>query len=134
MGLQCECAHHGCRSHHCGTETARGDGGTEEWFFLCTRSRDGELLSAKPIAKVTWATSVDLETGRPVEIAAALERKPGERVPALPTGLGAHNWHAQSYSPLTGLVYIPAVDAPPGYDIGSEEGSHLIGNFLLGTP
>jgi PQQ-dependent dehydrogenase (methanol/ethanol family) len=103
-------------------------------FFYVLEAGTGKLLSAKPIAKVTWATSVDLETGRPVEIAAALERKPGERVPALPTGLGAHNWHAQSYSPLTGLVYIPAVDAPPGYDIGSEEGSHLIGELLAWDP
>jgi quinohemoprotein ethanol dehydrogenase len=33
----------------------------------------------------------------------------------LPGPLGAHNWHPMSYSPDTGLVYIPAQEAPHVY-------------------
>lgn len=104
-------------------------------FFYVFEAKTGKLLSAKPFAKVTWASSVDMETGRPVEIPAAVNRKSGEHVRgALPTGLGAHNWHAQSYSPLTGLVYIPAVDAPSDYEEDRSPGMHLDGKLLAWDP
>ena len=32
-----------------------------------------------------------------------------------PSGIGAHAWHPMSYSPLTGLVYIPAMHVPLSY-------------------
>jgi quinohemoprotein ethanol dehydrogenase len=78
-------------------------------FFYILDRATGELLSAEPYARlVTWATHYDMTTGRPVEVA-------GQRFedgPALlaPLGLGAHNWHPMSYSPRTGLMYIPAQD------------------------
>jgi quinohemoprotein ethanol dehydrogenase len=103
-------------------------------FFYVLNARTGKIISAKPFAKVTWASSVDLETGRPVEIPEVRDRKAGERVRALPTGLGAHNWFAQSYSPLTGLVYIPATDVPDNYEGGPGPGIQLIGKLLAWDP
>ncbi|MBT8109212.1 MAG: PQQ-dependent dehydrogenase, methanol/ethanol family [Gammaproteobacteria bacterium] len=83
-------------------------------FFYVVDRETGELLSAKNYVPTNWATHVDMETGRPVEVADA--RWPG-KAPylQLPGPLGAHNWHPMSYSPITGLVYIPAQEAPFAY-------------------
>ncbi|HSB10341.1 MAG TPA: PQQ-dependent dehydrogenase, methanol/ethanol family [Blastocatellia bacterium] len=78
-------------------------------FFYVLDRATGELLSAKPYTFVTWATGIDLKTGRPVETPNA--RYPGkDAVPIAPWPLGAHNWQPMSYSPVTGLVYIPVND------------------------
>ncbi|MGI9296008.1 MAG: c-type cytochrome, partial [Pseudomonadales bacterium] len=76
-------------------------------FFYIIDRAGGELLSAEPFAKkVNWASHYDMKTGRPVEIAGADYKDAPYNV--YPIGIGAHNWHPMSYSPGTGLVYIPA--------------------------
>ena len=74
-------------------------------FFYVIDRHTGRLISAAKIGKVTWADRIDLKTGRPVE-------RPGIRgengpVTMYPDYIGAHNWQAMSYSPTSGLVYIP---------------------------
>ena len=80
-------------------------------FFYVLDRITGEFISAKNFVPVTWATHIDPQTGRPVEVEAAryYEKEP---VLQLPGPLGAHNWMPMSYSPQTGLVYIPAQEAP----------------------
>jgi quinohemoprotein ethanol dehydrogenase len=75
-------------------------------FFYVLDRATGALLSAKPFTKTTWATEIDMKTGRPVESAEA--RYPGS-APVLiaPGPSGAHTWNPMSYSPVTGLLYIP---------------------------
>ncbi|MGI9294644.1 MAG: PQQ-dependent dehydrogenase, methanol/ethanol family, partial [Pseudomonadales bacterium] len=79
-------------------------------FFYVLDRATGELISAEKYTKVTWATQVDKVTGRPVlsENARYLE-KPEL---AFPHPYGGHSWHPMSFSPLTGLVYIPAQEIP----------------------
>jgi quinohemoprotein ethanol dehydrogenase len=77
-------------------------------FFYVLNRENGELLSAEKIAKATWASHIDLKTGRPVEIAGA-RYEDGEQV-VWPSPFGAHSWHAMSYNPDTGLVYIPTIE------------------------
>ncbi|MEP5566848.1 MAG: PQQ-dependent dehydrogenase, methanol/ethanol family [Halioglobus sp.] len=77
------------------------------FFFIIDRVT-GELLSAEPFVPVNWASHYDLDTGRPVENPAA--RYVSEPFNVRPSGLGGHNWHSMSYSPQTGLVYLPALD------------------------
>jgi quinohemoprotein ethanol dehydrogenase len=88
-------------------------------FFYVVDRVSGALLSAKPYTHVTWATGIDMKTGRPTENPAAryTSKTP---VPILPGPAGAHNWQPMSYSPLTGLVYIPVQDA--GFIYKSDEG------------
>jgi quinohemoprotein ethanol dehydrogenase len=83
-------------------------------FFYVIDRENGKLISAQKFAKVTWAERVDLESGRPVEV-------PGSRYESgealiWPGSFGAHNWQPMSYSPDTGLVYIPARDLPTYYN------------------
>jgi quinohemoprotein ethanol dehydrogenase len=82
-------------------------------FFYVLDRRTGKLISADPFAEVTWASKVDLATGRPVEL-------PGVRyedgmATVAPSPYGAHSWHAMSYNPTTGLVYIPTIHLATEY-------------------
>ena len=77
-------------------------------FFYVLDRATGELLSADPYVTVNWASHVDLKTGRPVEIPGADYKDKGTYI--RPGPLGGHNWQAMSFSPRTGLVYIPAQD------------------------
>ena len=75
-------------------------------FFYVIDRASGKVLRAHPFAAVTWATHVDLETGRPVENPDVDYSENGSFV--LPGPLGAHNWQAMSVDLDAGLVYIPA--------------------------
>ncbi|MCB2052540.1 MAG: PQQ-dependent dehydrogenase, methanol/ethanol family, partial [Novosphingobium sp.] len=79
-------------------------------FFYIVDRRDGSLVSAEPYARQNWAERIDMETGRPVELPAA--RFAHAPYLVTPSGLGAHAFHPMSYSPQTGLVYIPAMQTP----------------------
>jgi quinohemoprotein ethanol dehydrogenase len=89
-------------------------------FFYVIDRTDGSLISAEPYSPVTWASHVDLETGRPVERPGA-RYEDGEEVVA-PGPAGAHSWHSMSYNPETGLVYIPTVHLDSRF---SQEGIDL---------
>lgn len=82
------------------------------YFYVIDRS-DGKLISAKGFVPQTWTTGIDMATGRPIEAENARYEK-GTFV-ALPSALGAHNWHPMAYSPDTGLVYLPAQEVPFAY-------------------
>jgi quinohemoprotein ethanol dehydrogenase len=77
-------------------------------FFYVLDRATGELLSADPYVTVNWASHVDMTTGRPVEVPGADYAEKGTYI--RPGPLGGHNWQAMSFSPKTGLVYIPAQD------------------------
>ncbi len=83
-------------------------------FFYVLDRTDGTLLSANNYINITWATHVDMATGRPAEVREArfYDDKP---YLVFPSYLGGHNWHPMSYSPDTGLVYIPVLDIPANF-------------------
>lgn len=83
-------------------------------FFYVIDRENGKLISAEKIGKVTWAERIDLATGRPVE-APGIRYESGE-VLIWPGGSGVHNWYQQSYSPKTGLAYLPTHDIPGYYN------------------
>ncbi|MGI9325226.1 MAG: PQQ-dependent dehydrogenase, methanol/ethanol family [Pseudomonadales bacterium] len=105
-------------------------------FFYLLNRETGKLVSAEKFIPANWAERIDLETGRPVETPGARY----EEQPFLATvgGAGAHNWQPMSYSPLTGLVYIPAQQVPFLYSALAAEpyrpGEWNLGVDLLGTP
>jgi quinohemoprotein ethanol dehydrogenase len=77
-------------------------------FFYVLDRATGELLSADKYVEVNWASHVDMKTGRPVEMPGADYKDKGAYI--RPGPLGGHNWQAMSFSPKTGLVYLPAQD------------------------
>lgn len=76
-------------------------------FFYVINRKNGELVSAEKITEVTWASHVDLETARPIELPGV--RYESEAIRISPGPVGAHSWHAMSFNPNTGLVYIPSI-------------------------
>jgi len=99
-------------------------------FFYVLDRTNGKLISADPFMPVTWASRVDLATGRPVENPDA--RYGSEPVLLSPHAGGGHNFNPVSYDPLTGLIYFTVVrsfgiyaNAPsyqPGDGIGVSYG------------
>ncbi len=89
-------------------------------FFYVVDRTDGSLISAEPYVAVTWASGIDKATGRPIEAPNA--RYVDGAFLTMPSGLGGHNWHPMSFSPETGLVYLPSQDLPAPYleDAGFE--------------
>jgi PQQ-dependent dehydrogenase (methanol/ethanol family) len=77
-------------------------------FFYVIDRTTGKLISAKPYTTISWASGVDMATGRPIE-------NPGVRYAKnpsvqIPGPIGAHNWQPMAFDPDTGLVYIPVID------------------------
>jgi len=100
------------------------------WYVLDRVS--GEFLSGKPFAKVTWTTGLDAK-GRPQNVVNTTAD--GTRV--YPHLAGATNWYSPSYSPRTGLFYVPSwqdgsaifANRPAEY----VEGRSFLGTFPVGT-
>ena len=87
-------------------------------FFYVIDRENGKLISAKPYTFINWATGMDLKTGRPIESATARYSRV-DSPPIVPGPLGAHSWQPMSYSPLTGLTYIPVNEV--GFNLKSPK-------------
>lgn len=83
-------------------------------FFYVIDRTNGKLVSADPYVHVSWASRVDMATGRPVENPAARFPTGGGLVS--PSSGGGHSWQPMAFSPQTGLVYIPTTDLPEYFD------------------
>ncbi|WP_305097437.1 PQQ-dependent dehydrogenase, methanol/ethanol family [Croceibacterium aestuarii] len=89
-------------------------------FFYVLDRKTGELLGARNIVPINWASGVDMTTGRPIENPQV--RYGEDPVLVSPAAGGAHNWNPMAFSPKTGLVYIPVTEtwmsysAAPSYD------------------
>lgn len=78
------------------------------FFFVIDRT-NGKLISARNFVEVNWAKGYDRK-GRPVETPEArVADRPRE---IIPSAFGARNWHPMSYSPRTGLAYMPVHSVP----------------------
>jgi lanthanide-dependent methanol dehydrogenase len=68
---------------------------------------NGEVLSADPFGPTNSTRGVDLKTGRPI-LNPDKETRLGATVRNIcPTASGAKDWQPSSFSPRTGLIYIP---------------------------
>jgi quinohemoprotein ethanol dehydrogenase len=80
----------------------------KDGFFYVLDRTSGKLLSAKNYVPNMWASHIDLETGKPaIYPEAYVAEKPYLMTPSYG---GGHNWNPMSFSPLTGLVYIPTME------------------------
>jgi PQQ-dependent dehydrogenase (methanol/ethanol family) len=92
-------------------------------FFYVLDRASGELLSGTPYVPVSWAKGLDPQSGRPLEDPAIRYSENAAPSAQQPGPLGGHNWHPMSYSPATGLVYIPAIHAGFNY-VAAGAGYH----------
>lgn len=101
-------------------------------FFYVIDRMTGKLISAEAYVETSWASHIDMETGRPVEV----EGSRYENGPAdiTPSPWGAHNWQAMSYNPQTGLAYIPThhlsvIFSDEGIDLDNWQTSEFRGGM-----
>ena len=104
-------------------------------FFYVIDRATGKLISATPFTETTWATRIDLETGRPVEVEGARYERGIATVS--PGPLGGHNWQSMSFNPKTGLAYYPAMHLnatfnDKGYDPAKWRSTPWLGGFGVG--
>jgi alcohol dehydrogenase (cytochrome c) len=76
------------------------------FYYLLDRTT-GQFLTGKPFSTVNWAKGLD-ESGRPMRVNGKEPTAEGAQV--FPGVQGATNWYSPSYSPRTGLFYIPTWD------------------------
>ena len=110
-------------------------------FFYVNDATTGKLVNAFPfVKKVTWATGIDLKTGRPNFIddnrpgdptAAGGDGNKGKSVFAAPAFLGGKNQMPMAYSPKTGLFYVPTNEW--GMEIWNEPITYKKGAAYLGA-
>jgi quinohemoprotein ethanol dehydrogenase len=84
-------------------------------YFYSLDRATGALLSANNFVPVNWAHGIDPQSGRPRVNPEALYDVTGKVWVGQPGAAGAHNWQPMSYSPMTGLAYIPAQELPFPY-------------------
>jgi quinohemoprotein ethanol dehydrogenase len=89
-------------------------------FFYVIDRTNGKFISAKNYIDVNWATGIDPKSGRPIENPEARYDRTNRSFVAMPGSIGGHNWQPMSFSPKTGLVYIPIQRVPGAY--ASEQG------------
>ena len=109
-------------------------------FFYVNDAKTGKLVNAFPfVKKVTWATGIDLKTGRPNYVpenrpgdpTAGADGKKGNVVFAAPSFLGGKNQMPMAYSPDTKLFYVPANEW--GMEIWNEPITYKKGAAYLGA-
>jgi len=109
-------------------------------FFYVNDAKTGKLENAFPfVNKITWATGIDLKTGRPNYVP---ENRPGDPtkgpdgkkgnvVFSAPSFLGGKNQMPMAYSPKTGLFYVPANEW--GMELWNEPVTYKKGAAYLGA-
>jgi alcohol dehydrogenase (cytochrome c) len=106
-------------------------------FFYVIDRNNGKLINATPfVNKTTWASKIDLATGRPVynddnRPGSPSETEKGKSVFSAPSFLGGKNWMPMAYNPNTDLFYIPSNEW--GMDIWNEPISYKKGAAYLGA-
>ena len=79
-------------------------------FYYVLDRETGEYLLGKPFAYQNWAVGLD-ESGRPIVRRESYPTADGTKV--YPSVQGATNWYAPTFSPRTGLFYLPVWDRYP---------------------
>jgi len=100
-------------------------------FFYVLDRETGKLLAANPyIAKLNWATGIDLKTGRPIETELTKKARAGEQVLVQPSLLGGKNWEPMSYDPVKNVAYANTLNMGFNYKATPQEWK--VGEWYLG--
>ncbi|MBC8153357.1 MAG: PQQ-binding-like beta-propeller repeat protein, partial [Bacteroidetes bacterium] len=100
------------------------------FFYVIDRS-NMKVLSAEKFVKTNWADKVDMGTGRPSGVEKYRLTSKNTVKDVWPSFIGGKNWQQMSYSPKTGLVYIPANQI--GMDFKGSDVAYQRGYFFLGA-
>jgi quinohemoprotein ethanol dehydrogenase len=96
-------------------------------FYVLDRIT-GKFISGQAYTQVNWTRGFD-ESGRPMINPQAFYDK--EPITIFPTAGGGHNWAPMSFSPLTGLVYVPTTYGSWTFAAGDKVIPHPYGDTGL---
>jgi lanthanide-dependent methanol dehydrogenase len=96
-------------------------------FLMVMDRATGQVLSADPYAHVNSMLRIDMHSGRPVMNPAKLPQQGRVTRNICPAAPGGKDWNPSSFSPRTGLVYIPH------NNLCMDEGE-VDTNYIAGTP
>ena len=100
--------------------------GRSGYMFVLDR-QTGEVLSAEPFQPLNWAKKFDLKTGLP-EVDPSKEAHTGVVARDIcPSSTGAKEFVPSAFSPVTGLLYIPAHNTCMDHEA-------IQANYIAGTP
>src|SRR5438034_669127 len=120
--------------------------------YTLDRTNGTLLVAEKFDPDVNWATHVDKQTGRPVEVAAMRTQAGKNSKGVCPAALGSKDQQPAAFSPKTGLFYVPTnhvcMDYEPfkvSYTAGQPyvgatlsmyppQGENNLGNFIAWDP
>jgi len=109
-------------------------------FFYVLDAKNGKLQNAFPfVKKITWASGIDLKTGRPNYVPENRPGSPtegadghkGKPVFSAPSFLGGKNQMPMAYSPDTKMFYVPSNEW--GMEIWNEPITYKKGAAYLGA-
>ncbi len=83
---------------------------SKDGFFYVLDARTGAIVSAEKFVAVSWASGIDMKTGRPLLNPESRYDETGKAAIVQPGAQGAHSWHPMSFSPQTGLAYFSAIE------------------------
>lgn len=100
-------------------------------FLMVIDRETGRVLSADPYSYINSMTGVDLRTGRPTMNPDKLPQSGRVTRDICPAAPGGKDWNPSSFSPLTGLIYIPHNNLC--MDEGDVQTNYIAGTPFLGT-
>jgi PQQ-dependent dehydrogenase (methanol/ethanol family) len=103
-------------------------------FSYVLDRKTGELLQANPFVNVNWAKSIDLKTGKPVVDPEKMTSATKNTKDICPSAMGGKNQQPVSYSPRTGLFYVPANNLCMDYEgveVKYQAGQPYVGAIVL---
>ncbi|MGC4250630.1 MAG: PQQ-dependent dehydrogenase, methanol/ethanol family [Sphingobium sp.] len=99
------------------------------YFYVLDRAT-GKVISAKPYIHINWSSGMD-RNFRPIVTPQADYSKEPKLI--YPSWTGGHDWQPMSFSPRTGLVYIPVYESPMlAVDLKNQKDAavkHIDGSF-----
>ncbi len=102
-------------------------------FFFVIDRLTGEFISGQAYADdLTWASGIDPQTGRPIEMPEARYGTNRQGAWLSPAPFGAHNWRPMAWNPATGLVYLPAQNNVSYYEMVTDF-QYTLGQWNTGT-
>ena len=98
-------------------------------FYYLLDRKTGRFLVAQPFARQTWAAGIDSVSGRPRVRPSSHPSHDGSLV--YPQVDGATNWWSPTYSPRTGLFYVPVLEG--GSVVYADRTNYESGELYMGS-
>ena len=105
---------------------------TDRNGFIYTIDRtNGQVLVAEKFKPTNWASKVDLQTGRPVEVPEKATHQGKLTKDICPSASGARDQQPAAYDPQTHLIYTPSTNLCMDY--GGIETKYIAGTAYVGA-